>query len=161
MSQDYNRLVVNKVFRHLCRAYSSAEEQPADKRRENYVQRHKNSISNELLKIEEELKSAINQNPEDSINKILERIDNMDKKINAYIETKTEREKRLKELEDKINSKSNKNFNEMLTIEGKINGFEKKLEEMTQKYGKNHSKVKKLKTTIASTKKKINRKINS
>ncbi|MBW2992615.1 hypothetical protein KY345_05350 [Candidatus Woesearchaeota archaeon] len=87
-----------------------------------------------IKELEEEisLKELHNKNllklNEDNINKLSETIDALQKKIESYISTKTERERRMKELEDKIRRKV-----EVKGVDERLAELEKKYAELKQR----------------------------
>ncbi len=159
MKENYNPALVNRVFKHLCMAYSKLENQPTKEKEYTQVRRHGASIQNELFRIEDELKEAINNKPEeDSYAKILEKINSMDRKINQYIDNKSSREQRWKSLEEKIRRSSTKSNSEMIMIEKNLEALEERYAELSKSLGGNDERIQKIKSTIDVTKKKIKKK---
>lgn len=167
MKDEINRDRVNHLFRHLCMGYIRKNSENNNFRVKKVetinVSRQINELKEQLLTVRNANFSRILQrleNIEDNIHSSNQNIDYIRKtnderinqimdKIDSFIDQKNERDNRMKALEEKIRSNSDKQLNEVIELEKKI---------LTIKpTSKNKKKVSDLKKRIKKTKKKLKR----
>ncbi|MBW2965523.1 hypothetical protein KY342_00295 [Candidatus Woesearchaeota archaeon] len=114
-------------------------------------------ISNQLKSFEKEREEDVEQSQK-KINDVYRLMNTINEKLNRLIEIKTERERRVKELEQKVRTKSDTGQQEILRMEDRLNNMELRFRKIRHQRRYSPAQLERIRRALYSFKRRIEEK---